>query len=177
MTKHIILIGFKCVGKSVIGRELARQLECRFIDLDEEIEKSYFRKNDKNLTCRQIMLSEGQDAFRKLEHEVLVKVLKLPVFGVISLGGGAVMYKPSRELIVTHTVIEVTAPKNIVFERIMVRGRPAFFSPDEHPLDSFNRIWQERAPVYSQLTKYKINNSGSLQQAVDEIKSIINQLI
>ncbi len=175
MTKHIILIGFKCVGKSVIGKELARQIECGFIDLDEEIEKAYFEQHNKNLTCRQIMLSEGQDAFRKLEHEALVKVLKLPVFGVISMGGGAAMYEPSHELIAAHTVIEITAPKNIVFERIMVRGRPAFFSPDEHPLESFNRIWQERAPVYSRLAKYKINNSGSLQQAVDEIKSIINQ--
>ncbi len=175
MAKHIILIGFKCVGKTAIGHELARAINCPFIDLDEEIVKAYFTKYHQQATCRQIMLSHGQEAFRKIEHDALSEVVKLSRPGVISLGGGAVMYEPSHELIVPHTVVWVTAPKNIVFERIMVRGRPAFFSPQEHPLESFKRFWALREPVYARLAKYKIDNAGTLEQAVEKIKCLIKR--
>ena len=40
-SKTIILIGFKNVGKSSIGLELARQMQDSFIDLDEAIEAAY----------------------------------------------------------------------------------------------------------------------------------------
>lgn len=35
--RNIILVGFMGTGKSTVGREVARQLSRRFVDLDEEI--------------------------------------------------------------------------------------------------------------------------------------------
>lgn len=169
--KHIILIGFKSVGKSAIGRELARQLERQFIDLDEEMEKAYVREHKEQLNCRQIMLREGRRVFRKLEHEVLKMVLSRKNRpAVIALGGGTPIYEKNNPLLKSHTLIHITAPKAIVYERIIIHGRPAFFSPDEHPLESFNRIWKERESVYDSLSSIKIDNSGSIQQAVSAIK-------
>ena len=81
------------------------------------------------------------------------------------------MHVPSRKLIAAHKVILVTAPKNIVYERIMVNGRPAFFSPDEHPMDSFNRIWDERAGVYAELGDIAIENSRTIEEAVNKVIS------
>jgi shikimate kinase len=37
---RVILIGFRASGKTSVGKELAKKLKFRFIDLDEEIEKS-----------------------------------------------------------------------------------------------------------------------------------------
>lgn len=172
MTKHIILIGFKSAGKSAIGKELAKQISRRFIDLDEEMEKSYALKNGVKMNCRQIMLKDGQRVFRSLEHEVLKSVLANSDAAVIALGGGTPIYEKNDALLKKHAPIHITAPKSIVYERIMISGRPAFFSPDEHPLESFNRIWQEREKVYNELTNIKIDNSGSIQQAIDRIKSL-----
>lgn len=173
MTKHIILIGFKYVGKSAIGRELAKQIGRKFVDLDEEVQKLYHHRYDEKLTCRQIMLKHGQETFRQIEHEAFKIVLDANESSVLSLGGGTPMYKKNHELIKGHIVLQITAPKNIVYERIMISGRPAFFPPDKHPLESFNLIWDERQPVYNQLSEVKINNSKSLQSAVDSIKSLI----
>ncbi len=173
MNKHIILIGFKNVGKSAIGKELAKQMAMRFVDLDEEMEKAYNKKHGARLNCRQIMLKEGQKSFRTLEHEVLQVVLAITEVSVIALGGGTPIYENNDELLKQHTLVQITAPKNIVYERIMVNGRPAFFSPDEHPLESFNRIWDERKAKYDSLSKIKINNLGTIEQAVDEIKNLI----
>lgn len=175
MNKHIILIGFKSVGKSAIGRELAGQIGRQFIDLDEQVEKAYLAEQREKLNCRQIMTRHGQDSFRLLELKALKQTLQAESALVIALGGGTPMYPPSREMVAPHQLIQITAPRNIVFERIMVNGRPAFFSPDEHPLESFNRIWEEREKVYTSLTKIKIDNSGSIKDAAAQIKSTMTQ--
>lgn len=171
--KHIILIGFKSVGKSAIGKELARQTGKPFVDLDEEVEKAFAENNGQHLTCRQIMLKDGQEAFRKLEHNALKQILQSTDDSVIALGGGTPMLKANRALVLEHKAIQITAPKSIVYERIMVNGRPAFFSPDEHPLESFNRIWEQRSKVYNELSKIKVENSGTIESAVQKIKSIV----
>lgn len=173
MTKHIILIGFKCVGKSVIGRELAKQMGRKFIDLDEEVQKLYHDRRGEKLTCRQIMLKHGQAAFREIEHAALKIALDTNEALVLSLGGGTPMHPKNHELIKGQIVLQITAPKNIVYERIMVSGRPAFFPPDKHPLTSFKLIWAERQPVYDRLSEVKIDNSKSVQSAVESIKSLI----
>lgn len=173
MAKHIILIGFKASGKSAIGRELARSTGRQFVDLDELIQSNFAGATGEHLTCRQIMLKDGQAAFRELEHLALEQALSAPAQTIVALGGGTPMLEKNRPLILAHTAIEITAPKSVTYERIMVNGRPAFFSPDEHPLKSFNRLWDERAPVYESLSKIKVDNSGTIEQAVEKIKAMI----
>ena len=56
---HIILIGFKSVGKTLIGRRLAKTLNKKFIELDREVEKLYKKNHLEPLTCRQIMQTHG----------------------------------------------------------------------------------------------------------------------
>lgn len=171
--KHIILIGYKSVGKSAVGRELARELKMPFADLDEEMEKMYEQENGSALNRRQIMLAVGQNAFRELEHRALQTALKNTSRSIISLGGGAPLLPKNKTLIKNHLVAQITAPKNIVFERIMINGKPAFFPDNEHPLVSFNRTWNDRKTVYDSLTNFKIDNSGSLTEAVQIIKQKI----
>ena len=172
--KHIILIGYKSVGKSAIGRELAREIKMRFIDLDEEVEKIYKRENKLPRNYRQIMLAVGQEVFRELEHRALQIALQNVSCCVISLGGGTPIFPKNKILIKSHTVIQITAPKNIVYERIMMNGKPAFFPDNEHPLVSFNRGWNGRKKIYDALANIKIDNSGSLDEAVRIIREKIN---
>ena len=67
--KSIILIGFKHVGKTVIGRALADQLKWPFRDLDEAIEQLFTKETQAHKTCRQIMKAHGSAYFRELEKE------------------------------------------------------------------------------------------------------------
>ena len=85
------------------------------------------------------------------------------------MGGGTPIRESNRELIKSHNILLIQAPKGIVFERIMVNGRPAFFSPEETPLASFNKLWEEREQVYNSLAKFSIVNDGTLEQAVEKI--------
>lgn len=169
--QHIIVIGFKNAGKSTIGQALARELKRTFIDLDDLIREEHARRTGKNdrLSCREIMRQHGEEHFRVLEHEVLEGILKTPDPLVLAVGGGTPMMPDNRGMLEKHVVIQVSAPKSIVFERIMINGKPAFFPKNEEPFYSFQKLWNEREPVFSELADITVQNTGSVDEAVREI--------
>ena len=82
----IILIGFMGVGKTSVGQMLAKKLNFNFIDTDYEIEKV------SSETIPNIFEIYGEDYFRKIENNILKKVLKENNV-VISTGGGIITNK------------------------------------------------------------------------------------
>ncbi|MCD6046251.1 MAG: aROK [Gammaproteobacteria bacterium] len=164
----IILIGFKNVGKSSIGLELARQMQCAFIDLDAIIEDVYAAEQGERLNCRDIARAHGEAYFRTLEKSVFAQTLSKKT-AVLSLGGGTVMDGDNQALLKGHTVIHITAPYDLVFERIMSNGMPSFFLPDESPRASFNILWKVRDAVYRQLATFHIYNGSTVLAAVEKI--------
>lgn len=175
LTNHIILIGFKHVGKSVIGKNLANQLHMPFIDLDHLIESLYESEFGIKYACRQIMQAHGIDFFRNIETQALHKALSSRP-AIISVGGGTPISLTNQQLLQTHFVVHVTAPRGIVFERIMVNGRPAFFNPEEDPLTSFNHFWNERETVYRKLKTISVENNASVALAVNKILHKLHML-
>ncbi len=164
--KHIILVGFKSVGKSTVGRQLAKHLDLPFIDSDFAIADLHAAMTGKKSSCREIMREQGADYFRALETEALQKVLSVNPPVVIAVGGGAPMSACNQTLLKNHTVVHITAPKGAVFERIMLNGRPAFFPADVDPYSSFQKIWSERNPIYEKLATLTVENGRSLDETV-----------
>lgn len=167
--KHLILFGFKHVGKTVIGKRLATLLQKKFIDLDNMLEKYYARQHAKFLTCRQIMQSQGEYYYRKQERLVLHQILQLRS-AVIALGGGTVLAKNNQQAIKAHFLLHIIASPRLVFERIMASGHPAFYDPNKTPYESFIRLWEERSVIYKSLTPYRIDNSTSLDTAIHQAR-------
>ncbi|NTW25654.1 MAG: shikimate kinase [Lentimicrobium sp.] len=85
MGKPVFLVGYMGCGKSTAGKKLAKSLGYHFFDLDEEIEKL----TGKNI--QQIFSAEGEDAFRILEHSVLVSLSNRKNI-VVATGGGTPCY-------------------------------------------------------------------------------------
>ena len=173
--KHIILIGFKHTGKSVVGQLLADQVGRDFVDLDEVVEDLNCEIGGKKLSRREIVQTHGLPRFRELEKMSLQKVMSEATEPcVLSVGGGTPLAEVNRGLICDHEVVLVTAPRGIVFERIMVSGKPAFFSEDEEPVVCFKRIWEEREPIYKSLAQCVVENNGAVENAVEKIKQELN---
>ena len=59
--KCIVLVGYMCVGKTTVGRQLAKRLNCGFYDLDWYIEERFHKK------IPTIFAEEGEERFRDLE--------------------------------------------------------------------------------------------------------------
>jgi len=172
--QHIILIGFKHVGKSVIGRALARQVHKSYIDLDHEIERLYKTQYQATLTCRAIVKTKGENFFRELEQAALQQVTQSAPC-VISTGGGTPMQAENCQLMAPHCIIYITAKPKQVFDRIMKKGRPAFFPADEDPWVAFKRLWQEREKVYKELATFSVENNDSVALTVDRIMEALKE--
>lgn len=172
LRNHIVLIGFKHVGKSAIGKSLSEKLSVQHIDLDHALEELFENRFNRKCTCRDIMQENGEEFFRDLEKEALAQVM-ISKPSILSLGGGTPLYVDKQKIIKTCTIIHVTAPRGIVYERILMSGLPAFFNPEEDFLHSFNRLWDERIKIYNELQDYLIDNNGTLDDAVNEIIKMI----
>ena len=76
----IFLIGFMGSGKTTLGRKLAARMQYEFIDLDHKLEQQV------ELSIAEYFTLFGEDAFRKLEKDVLRRT-PYPENAVISTGG------------------------------------------------------------------------------------------
>lgn len=84
----VILVGMMGSGKSTVGRLAASLFGLKFIDLDEEIERTA------GIKIAEIFKRYGEDEFRRLESEALKRVESSENM-VLSVGGGA-MIKPEN---------------------------------------------------------------------------------
>ena len=92
MEKNLTLTGMMGVGKTTIGKRLAKKLNYAFVDIDKIIEKQ------EGESISSIFKNKGENYFRKLETQQTIKELKKDN-SVISLGGGAFMNKELRKVL------------------------------------------------------------------------------
>jgi shikimate kinase len=78
---NIVLIGFRCVGKSTVGRKAAVRLRRPFLDTDLLVEERH------GMPIREIVHAFGWDGFRQMEKEI-VKEISCRDNLVIAAGGG-----------------------------------------------------------------------------------------
>lgn len=167
-SKHIILIGFKHTGKSTLGKLLAKKINRPFVDCDKKIESLFQTQYQKHYTCRKIMQTEGPEFFKTIETAALKDILDGEP-SVIALGGGTPMQLENQEMIKTQTLIHITGDPYTIFQRIMRKGRPAFFPANENPHTTFKRLWKEREQIYKKLTPIRIKNNDDVHKSIDKI--------
>jgi len=140
----VSLIGFMCSGKSSTGRMLARQLGWPHFDTDELIVERT------KLTVDDIFREQGEDAFRRLEHDV-VEELPPERDLVLSTGGGLVLNRPTMEILaVQGPVFWLRVEEAEVVERCRrpwAAKRPLLAdAPDLE--ETVHRLMAERHPLY-----------------------------
>ena len=97
MKKNLVLLGMMAVGKTTLGKIVAKHKKLEFIDTDVVIEQ-------KNLmTIREIFKNKGEKFFRMEEEKEVLKSLQKENC-VIALGGGAFMNKTLRENILKDNI-------------------------------------------------------------------------
>ena len=100
------------VGKSAVGRNLAKRLGRRFVDLDRLIEKSAGMK------VREIFEQKGEAYFRQLEKQTLAQVLAKNG-QVIATGGGVVLDDNNLALLRERTwLVALSATTETILMRV-----------------------------------------------------------
>ena len=154
------------VGKSAVGRNLAKRLYKHFVDLDRMIEKRA------GLKVREIFDAKGETYFRELEKQTLADVLKLPG-QVIATGGGVVMDEENLRLLREKTLLVcLIASTDVILARVgNGTKRPLLKGPNRR--ERVEELLKQRADKYAQAHIIVDTSQLTLQQVVDQIVSAV----
>ena len=155
--KPVVLVGPMGVGKTTVGKKLAKRLELPFVDTDAVI-----TKNHGDISA--IFADHGEPAFREIESDVLVSLLNEPA--VISTGGGAVLHEKSREALSLATVVYLSTDGKHIASRLKGGNRPLI----KNGISDWRQIYNSRKPLYEQVADFTVDTSNSsLLQTIDAI--------
>ena len=146
--KNLVLLGMMAVGKTTLGKIVAKKQELEFIDIDASIEKKNF------MTIKEIFKKKGEKFFRMEEENEILKSLEKNNC-VIALGGGAFMNKTVRENILKNAIsIWLNVDIKTLNQRIKWnRKRPLL--KEENNQKKITELYAERKGIYK-LANHKI---------------------
>jgi shikimate kinase len=162
--RRIVILGFMACGKTTVARELARQLECEFIDLDS------FIIDREGRSPAEIITRDGEGSFREMETLALRDVLQDRNPGVIALGGGTWIVPANRTLIALHDCLSIwlDAPFELCWQRIAASGnRTRPLAPD---IETAQRRYESRRADYALAERITaVNESDTAASLVEQI--------
>ncbi len=143
MRKNLVLTGMMGVGKSTIGRSIAKTLSYSFVDVDKMIEKH------EGCSIRSIFKNKSEIYFRKIERQISLEELEKKN-SVISLGGGAFLDKSIRRLVKNSSVsFWLDVEESELIKRLKKnKKRPLLFKKNLN--ETVNKIYLERKKTYSE---------------------------
>ena len=149
MKKNLVLLGMMAVGKSTLGKIVAKKQDLIFIDTDLNIEKKCAMK------ISEIFKNKGEKFFRILEEREVLESLKKSKC-VIALGGGAFMKKTVRDRILKDSVsIWLDINLKTLNKRVKWNKKRPLLNEEDSQV-KINKLYAERKNIYK-LANYKIN--------------------
>ena len=149
MKKNLVLLGMMGVGKSTLGKIVAKKQDLKFIDTDSNIEKKCLMK------ISEIFKNRGEKFFRLLEEKEVLESLKKSKC-VIALGGGAFIKKTVRDKILKDSVsIWLDINLKTLNKRIKWSKKRPLIDRENSQI-TINELYARRKNIYK-LAKYRIN--------------------
>jgi shikimate kinase len=165
--RSIVLVGMMGCGKTSVGRRLARRLDLRFVDSDDEIEAAAGGQK-----IRDIFKENGEAFFRDRERQVIARLLTEGPC-VLATGGGAFMNAQTRDAVATHGVsVWLNAELPVLLDRVMRRSpqdRPILNIDGLTPEQNLSRFMIQRRPFYAQADVTVETRDVSHEVVVDEV--------
>ncbi len=165
----LVIVGPPGAGKTTVGRVLARRLGVTFADADVLIEQRAGK------AIADMFLTDGEDAFRALEREVVAEALA-GTYGVLALGGGAVLDAATRERLRAHRVVHLVVGLADGLRRTgMSTARPLLAGVN--PRATFKALLDARAPLYREVATVEVDtNRRSANQVARAVLEAIGEV-
>lgn len=165
----IVLVGFMGSGKTSVAEIVASDFKLKLIELDQKI-----LAKTEYTSIAELFKAEGEQAFRKIESELLEETLDEEDDFVLSTGGG-ILANNYNLLLLKEADLNVfylkTSFNNIKIRLADDKSRPLFLD-----LNRAQSLYQERQDRYQEVADYTIDTDiYSIQQVATEIKSILCQ--
>jgi shikimate kinase len=164
---NIILIGYRCAGKTVVGKRLADRLGMRFVDTDDLIESKEGQISD-------IVKSRGWDYFRAIEKRIVEEISQEDNL-VIALGGGAVL-DPDNLVNLERNgfIIWLKADRDVLRKRMNGDSRTFASRPTltgKGTIEELEEMMSFRNPFYDKAAKIQFDTS------VLDVKAVVENIL
>ena len=154
MQMNIFLIGYRCTGKSSVGKLLAEKLEWPFLDSDAEI------VSEAEMTISDMIAEHGWNFFREKE-QIVISRLCASDSHVIATGGGVILNPENVKNIKQHGVVvwlragSETIRRRIAKDEMTKSLRPSLTS--KGLMEEIEEVLMIRMPLYESASDFCID--------------------
>jgi shikimate kinase len=162
LDRPVVLVGLMGVGKSTVGRRLARRLGLPFVDSDSEIEETV------GLPWGELFERYGEEDYRDGERRLVARLVDGEI-KVIATGGGVFVDPRTRELLKEKTItVWLDAPVDVLHERTSRRDtRPLLKNGD--PKGTLERLAEIERKACAEAHLHVRSGEGAHREVVDAI--------
>lgn len=167
----IIIVGPRSIGKTTIGKSLAKRLRIKYLDFDEIVGKK-LKSIDNHIK------NYGIESYRKHENKILKKViLELPKKCIMSIGGGTITSQFSKlnnrniKYIRKEGMIIYLSPSENYKEAIKILNKYEQKRRGGKNIEETTKLFMIRKPIYDKIFDIKITTKQKSN------KKIINEII
>jgi len=162
---NLVLIGYRCSGKSTVGRILASRLGMVLCDTDTLVQERTGKE------IKSLVVECGWNHFREEEQKAVEVIARLDS-RVIATGGGVVLNRENvRNLKANGWVAWLKAGARVLEKRMSKeqekgRTRPSLIGAD--PVEEISRILEERIPFYVDAADFVVDTESLSPDGVAE---------
>ncbi|MEH2348229.1 MAG: shikimate kinase [Nostoc sp.] len=139
---NLYLIGMMGVGKTTVGRLLAKHLGYGFVDTDDVITQATGK------SINQLFAEVGEAEFRQVESDVLSQVCAFTKL-TIATGGGIVLRRENWGYLHHGLIVWLDVPVELLYSRLAEdTTRPLLQDTDLK--GKLRSLLEQRTPLYSQ---------------------------
>ena len=164
---NIFLIGFMGAGKSTIAKELKRQLEMNYVEMDQLI------VDKQGMSISEIFAEYGEVYFRNLECNTLIELQKSKQT-IVSCGGGVVVREDNKDHMKKHgRVVLLTATPETVYNRVKDSTERPILN-DHMNVDFIAGLQEKRRALYEAAADVTVATDGKNPEEI--CKEIVEKL-
>jgi shikimate kinase len=153
---NIVLIGYRCSGKTAVGKILTRELGRDFLDMDALIEENA------GCSIETIISRKGWDHFREIEKRLVEEVSERDNL-IIATGGGVVVDEGNvKNLRKNGWIVWLNGKAEVLKERMDKEQRSGKIRPSltgADPLQEIKQVLDVRSPLYEQAATLVVDTS------------------
>ena len=162
---HVVIIGFMGSGKTRVGKQLAKDLELPFVDLDRLITKKM------NLSSREIFEKFGEPYYRALETLAVKQLIQDPERKVISLGAGLPLQEQNEKYLKQlGTIVYLKGSLAKLNKRLEGSRKDPLLDGDDRD-EKIKKLLKQRDPVYDKFADIKVvTGEKPFEELIKEIE-------
>ena len=167
-TRPIALLGVRGAGKSTIGEALAKKLDVPFVELDQKIEEAA------GLPLGEVFALHGEAYYRRIEREVLTRVLATPSPMVLATGGSIVNDPTNFALLRSRCrTVWLRANAEDHWNRVVAQGDQRPMAENPHAFAELRALMTAREKLYARAEHTVVTSGRRVPQVVSAIAEMV----